>query len=182
MKSKIKVLLFLVLVVCLSLTSTAYAANRTEATTRVTYTKEGENSNSIPPLPSGASYEINIPADVSLNKGRELWITANSMSLSEGQSVVVNLDYYRTFDDRGHLHLRDSNTGSEALVAINRHDFDINAGGLLYDTDTTVAVFTGNSLQANKYGLLYLNLLQPGTIAPGTYEGTIYFTIELIYG
>ena len=46
----LKIALCIVLIVCIALTSTAYAANEAEATTRIIYTKEGESSGPLPLL------------------------------------------------------------------------------------------------------------------------------------
>lgn len=180
MKHKAAQLLSLALILCLAVPSTAYAANETGATTTVTYTKADPDAGADAP---SADYEISIPASVSLNTGRELNITSSSMNLSEGQSVVVSLDYEKTMSaGDGYLYLQDASTGKAAKVVINRHNYDTGSGELLYSTDSTVAVFTGTNLQPSKYGLLYLNLSMPGNIEPGTYTGTIYFNIALIYG
>lgn len=193
MKIKLKTALCIVLIVCTALTSTAYAANETEATTRIIYTKEGESSGPPAAAASAASYEINIPAEVSLNAGRELYITANSMNLPAGASVVVSVDYERSYTEERtrtetgalvedyYIKLLSTNGVDIAKVSINRHNYEIGAGEMMGRADSVAAVFTGNSLQPAKYGLLYLNLDMPGTIAPGTYSGNLYFNIELSY-
>lgn len=194
MKEKTRVALCLVLALCLALSSTAYALEQTTAETRITYTKTGDNSSPSPPVTAAASYEINIPAEVSLNAGRELYITAANLNLSGGESVVVSVDFARSYTtelgeaeeggvlEDSYIKLDSVDGSSFAKVNINRHNYDTGAGELIVSTDTTAAVFTGSSLQPSKYGLLYLNLYRPGTIEPGTYSGTLYFTIELVHG
>lgn len=185
MKIKLKTALCIVLIVCIALTSTAYAANETEATTRIIYTKEGESSGPPAAAAPAASYEINIPAEVSLNAGRELYITANSMNLPAGASVVVSVDYERSYTEERiqtatgvtmeecYIKLLSTNGVDIAKVSINRQNYEIGSAELIGRTDSVAAVFTGSSLQPAKYGLLYLNLDMPGTIAPGTYSTSL---------
>lgn len=190
MKRISKSIICLALVFCFSFSVTAYAANETDASTTVTYTKSGGETVSTPT----ASYEINIPSEISLNDGRELYITANSLSLNSGQSVIVSVDYAKTYTvditttetgatiEDSYIKLLSTNGVDFAKVNINRHDYDTGAGTIMNAADTTAAIFTGSSLQPTKYGLLYLNLSRPTTIVAGTYTGTIYFTIELVNG
>lgn len=193
MKHKIKAAVCIALTLCLALASTAYAASGTTAETTITYTKTVEVGSSQQTAAPAASYEINIPAEVSLNAERELHITADSMNLPAGKSVVVSVDYDRSFTlertettdggviEDSYIKL-DSATGDGfAKVHVNRSNLDGSGAGMIYQTDSTAAVFTGTSLQPTQYGILYLNLYKPGTIAPGTYTGTLYFTIELIH-
>lgn len=191
MKRAVMSMVCIGLIVCCSFSTIAHAANETDASTTVTYTKSGNGD--LSPAPTTASYEINIPSEISLNSGRELYITANSMNLNPEQSVIVSVDYDRTYTtditttDNGiiedsYLKLMNTNGVDFAKVNINRHDYEVNAGTILNREDSTAAIFEGSSLQPTKYGLLYLNLYRPTTLAEGTYTGTIYFTIELVDG
>lgn len=193
MKHKIKAAVCIALTLCLALASTAYAASGTTAETKITYTKTEESGGSQQVPSPAASYEINIPAEVSLNAGRELYITADSMNLPTGESVVVSVDYDRSFTlertettdggviEDSYIKLDSATGDSFAKVHVNRSNLDGSDAGMIYQTDSTAAVFTGTSLQPTQYGILYLNLYKPGTIAPGTYTGTLHFTIELVY-
>lgn len=190
MKRTIKIALCFALIFCFTFSVTAYAANETDASTTIKYTKSGSSETMSTPT---ASYEINIPSEISLNSGRELYITANSLNLNAGQSVFVSVDYAKTYTvditttDTGiiednYIKLMSTNGVDFAKVNINRHDYELNAGTAINAADSTVAVFEGNNLQPVKYGLIYLNLYRPTTIAAGTYTGTLYFTIELVNG
>ena len=173
MKRKIAILLCASAVVCIAASATAYAANETTGTTIVTYTQEEEAGETSPAL-----YEINIPAEVSLNDGREMYITANYLNLSSGQSVTVYLDGDKTFSEDGYFHLQ-ADGKEDARIAINRRNQAKNTGELIGGSGLFgAAIFEGNNLQPMEYGTLYLNLIGKSSIEPGSYQGTLYFTIQ----
>ena len=69
-----------------ALPMTAYAANETEATTIVSYTKAAP-ADDVPAV----SYEVNIPASISLNDSQYLYISASNVSIGDSQTLTVTI-------------------------------------------------------------------------------------------
>ena len=103
-----------------ALTAPASAASTEAGNTVVTKTIEaqpdsGSSSDSDPdPYPVNVpSYEISIPATLSLDTGDSFEITASKMELDSRQELHVMVDYDRTFAPDGYFYL--SNTENAAL-------------------------------------------------------------------
>lgn len=119
MKKKV-LSLALCLAMLAALTAPASAASTEAGNTVVTKTIEaqpdsGSSSDSDPgPYPVNVpSYEISIPATLSLDTGDSFEITASKMELDSRQELHVMVDYDRTFAPDGYFYL--SNTENAAL-------------------------------------------------------------------
>jgi len=172
---KKRVLLLSLMFIMLSvLPVVTFAANQTEMSTTVTYTKSA-------PAPPPATYEIIIPAAVAMSTQifaiTEFSITARNLSLNDGQTVVVYLDD-KTYGGDGTLHLKNSNND---IIRVSMNIW-INAlggrTGIL--PDGIVARFDNNG-STGEYGAFALTALSGDVAAapPGTYSGRIYFKISI---
>ena len=119
MKKKV-LSLALCLAMLAALTAPASAASTEAGNTVVTKTIEaqpdsGSSSDSDPdPYPVNVpSYEISIPATLSLDTGDSFEITASKMELDSRQELHVMVDYDRTFAPDGYFYL--SNTENAAF-------------------------------------------------------------------
>ena len=116
----------------------------------------------------GANYEIMIPASINLNEGNELSISAMTMNIEYGKSVSVYINGNNTFENGGNFYLR--NGAEKISCTIRTPTTAIN--GL----DYLVARFDSGSLTNSVTDPIRF---EPSTGAPGTYTGTIYFSISL---
>ncbi len=165
------------------LASTPLAANLSEMSTVVTYTKieptvtAASPSPSPSPSPTPAAYVINIPASISLNEVRNINITANQMSLNEGQKVVVSIDA-KSYSG-GYIWLENPNTpgsiGNRIGVWVERVKGNIQA-----NPGDAVAIFNNSETIPSYEGVLRLGHTDVSSIPPGTYTGTMYFKIAIV--
>lgn len=197
MKHNIMRWLCLVLAFCLLGSSVAYAANETAATMTVTYTQEApepsetESPNDTPteempttqPGNQASSYEIDIPSEISLNDGDSTLLMMNSLNIGKSFKVVVYIDGDRTFQDDGFLHLTAPGNDQTAKTAVYRYNSESDTYERLSgDGEHEVAVFKYYSLNPNKYGLLRFEIENQSELEPGTYSGTVYFSIRMAVG
>lgn len=171
---RLKSICCLIFALCISLSSNVYAMNETEMATTVTYTEQDTGNR------QENFYEISIPAEISLNEKCEIPLELTYMGLASWQSVTVYIDGDRSFPENdGYLHLYSPDSSDEKRVVVQR-----------YDTATrTAEVISWKGLHEiccfnheNWYSpgiIVMLDALSEGPITPGTYYGTLYFTIEL---
>jgi hypothetical protein len=159
------------------------AANETEMNTSVSYTKIEETATEPEtpsnPTPKPATYEINIPASISLNDTQELNITSSSINIPDGKTVVVEVNG-KTFESDGYLYLKNSGPdkiGVE-LLRLNTESGQVDKVGNM----SPVAFFNNKSTTPSVYGLMYVRAFSGDIKAaqPGTYHGSIYFNIRII--
>jgi hypothetical protein len=174
-------LLSLAVVLLSVLSVVALAANETEMSTTVTYTKAAPPP---PALPS-ATYTIHIPATVAMSNQifavTEFSITASNLNLNPGQSVIVTVDdkTYGAYGGDGMLHLTNNSNDNVIRVIMNIWDYAL--GGRTGIIDGIVARFDNNG-STLEYGPFALTALSVDVAAapPGTYTGTIYFKIGIV--
>lgn len=162
MNKKTYSLLLLVVMLCSIIPAVAYAEDGTSGQTAVTYTVS-------------ANYEINIPASINLNEDPNLKITASSMNTNYGQRVSVKIDGAKTYENGGNFYLyNNKGTASEVKITCNLRAPMSIVNGLDYE----VARFDDGSI-TNPVDPLQIEPAVGSGIAPGTYTGTIYFTITI---
>ena len=158
----------------------AYAANQTEMSTVITYTVDAPStSEPEPPAPAPATYEINIPASLSLNIGNEIRITANIMNINADQNVVVTLD---TAGYNGWIELISDSMDTDRIpITINRYNHVFGGIERVHQGDV-VARFNNSGTTPIEYGLLTVLPSQTDvdSAPPGTYTATVRFKIALV--
>lgn len=116
----------------------------------------------------GANYEIIIPSSINLNEGKNLSISATTMNIEYGKSVCVYINGNNTFENGGNFYLRDG--AKKISCAIRTPTTAVN--GL----DYLVARFDDGSLTNAVTDPISF---EPDIGEPGTYTGTIYFSIAM---
>lgn len=195
MKKKTLILMIIV-IIFYALPVVSIAANQTELNTVITYTIESSTTPTpeptptptpepnptpepeSPPITSSATYEINIPATISLNDGNEICITSNYMNLNSGQNVVI---YSDTVGYNGWIDLPGTEFGSKISVSLNRRNIENGQLERIYQGDV-VARFDNNGIAPAEYGSLYVIPFQADVdyAEPGTYTGTLRFKVEIV--
>lgn len=176
--------LMLCIVLVLSMSSHAFAANKTEASTKVTKTVEAPPEQGVGDDESvnESTYEVIIPASFSMDSADFFQITASKMELADNQELHVMVDYDRTFAADGYFYL--ANTENLYLTI----PCTISKGypsGIYWETITgtdnsAVAVFNSTAgTTPDMFGAVKVSTVDAQTAA-GTYTGTIYFTIQII--
>ncbi len=194
MKSKKMRAFVLVLTVCFMCNVPAFAAESTEAQTKVTYTKTVEEApepstpavkpqppseDETSPAPSKPVYEIAIPSEFSLNTSNVLPVYLAENNLSEGQTLAVCIDANRTMSNDGYLYLQGTQSQTPAKVAIGYYtntDYVqyIGASGFYQ-----VASFEAGDVHPVLYGTLLFELQNEQELVADTYTGTIFFSLSV---
>ena len=143
-------------------TTTAFAANETEASTTVQYTVE-------------AGYTVSIPATVSLNNTDYIQISASNISLDPNKKLYVAVDRNKTSFTGDSFNLYNGSIQMPCDIWVESHLNEEERIGL-YDTDYVAAVFQSGYMEPTQYGKLYITP-HPNGFAAGYYTGTIYFEI-----
>lgn len=187
MKKKV-LSLALCLAMLAALTAPASAASTEAGNTVVTKTIEaqpdsGSSSDSNPdPYPVNVpSYEISIPATLSLDTGDSFEITASKMELDSRQELHVMVDYDRTFAPDGYFYLSNTENAALRIPCMISKGY---ASTAYWETITSqqnasVAVFNStHGTTPDLFGSVRVSTASECHTA-GTYTGTIYFIIEV---
>ena len=185
MKKKV-LSLALCLAMLAALTAPASAASTEAGNTVVTKTIEaqpdsGSSSDSDPdPYPVNVpSYEISIPATLSLDTGDSFEITASKMD--SRQELHVMVDYDRTFAPDGYFYLSNTENAALRIPCMISKGY---ASTAYWETITSqqnasVAVFNStHGTTPDLFGSVRVSTASECHTA-GTYTGTIYFIIEV---
>lgn len=180
--------LALCLAMLAALTVPASAASTEAGNTVVTKTIEaqpdsGSSSDSDPDSPpvNVPSYEISIPATLSLDTGDSFEITASKMKLASRQELHVMVDYDRTFASDGYFYLNNTENAALRIPCMISKGY---ASTAYWETITgqqnaSVAVFNStHGTTPDLFGSVRVSTAGECHTA-GTYTGTIYFIIEV---
>lgn len=135
------------------------------------------------PIPEQGIYEVDIPAEISINEQEKLYITLSYSTLTENQTVYVYIDGDRSFNPfDGYLHLSPTYTDSyEAIVRVGRYWGENTIFGFLTGRGLhKVATFRGPNLQPTEYGIIRFDVLNDTELKNDTYRGTLYFRISFV--
>lgn len=140
--------------------NTLAARQQTSGQTNITYTE-------------GVSYTINIPASIDINSDPYIRITATDVNIPNGQSVCVNIDDSKTYENGGNFYLyKNKGTPEEERILCGLWVGSYQITGI----DFRVCKFTSEGPDSNNKPLE----IRPITgSTPGTYTGAIYFKISL---
>ena len=159
---KILSIIFVLCIIVSCFTTTAFAANETEASTTIQYTVE-------------AGYTVSIPATVSLNANDYIQIYASNVSLDPNKKLYVAVDRTKTSFTQDSFYLSNGTSQMPCDVWVGSQFNEEERIGL-YDTDYVVAVFQSGYMEPTQYGKLYITP-HPNGFSAGVYTGTIYFEI-----
>lgn len=180
MKRKLTGAICLILALSLLCSVSAFAATIEDktASTKITYTKEKEQSE---PTPSRPVYEIAIPAEMSLNDGNTMPIYLTENNLTAAQRLDVCIDANSELDSTDHtLHLQGSKSQTPAKVKIGYYL----SGGTVEYIDNggfwQVAAFESGNVHPVARGTICFELTNESELAADTYSGTLNFSLKLI--
>lgn len=180
MKRKLTGAICLILALSLLCSVSAFAATIEDktASTKITYTKENEQSE---PTPSRPVYEIAIPAEISLNDSDTvaIYLTENNMTAAQHLDVCINATTELNSADHT-LHLQGSKSQTPAKVKIGYYI----AEGIIEYIDNSgswqVAGFESGNVHPVARGTVHFELANESELAADTYSGTLNFTLKLI--
>lgn len=176
--------LILCIVLVLSMSSHAFAANITEASTKVTKTVEAPPEQGVGDDESvnESTYEVIIPASFSMDSAEFFEITASKMELEEKQELHVMVDYDRTFGPDGYFYLANVENLYLTIPCTISKGY---SSGVYWETITgsdnsSVAVFNNIAgTTPDLFGAVKVSTVGAQTAA-GTYTGKIYFNIQIL--
>lgn len=169
MKTRLLFTLLAVVLLCATCPITAFAANETDITATVVYTKA-----------QAASYEIDIPYTNNLNGSEFIIITANNITLPEGASVQVSVDAKRSFSSDGWLVLTNSTKSAAINCVVSRIHPTSGEASNLSIYDEFVVSFKQGDTPATKQGKLKITPLGLDETPAGNYSGFMHFNIEVV--
>jgi len=192
---KKSLILLFVLLLFSVLPIVAFATNETGGSTDVSYTVEEptdptptppppEQQQPPPTDPEAATYEINIPAQISLNAGGDIRITANYMNIADpDRAVIVSLSG-NTFDN-GTLWLTNSSSDKIGVdvFLVDTSGTPTQIFGLAPGTRQDIVYFAdGDTIPfINRTLRLVPSSDDIATAAIGTYTGTVQFFFSMGY-
>lgn len=188
MKKTAFILLFALMILSI-LPIFAFAANETEGSTVLTYIKNEPPTTEPDPPPSPSTqpttYEINIPATVSLNTEQEIRFTANYVNVDDVDNRAVVVSLIGTNFDYDVLWL--SNDSSDRIgvsfYLLRPSDTPLKLYFPQPSSSYPVAFFTDGNTAPSVYGTLRVIPSEEDidAVRPGTYSGTVQFKISLGY-
>lgn len=186
MKRRIITSLCLALAVCFSFSLTARAANETDIKTTVSYIIEAEPeaTESIPTISQPRKiYELSIPAEIDLNSGTTIPLELTYNGLQDDEAVRVIFDAAGSLDSvDAYLHLTSENSTDVVNVAVFTRNAETQALSRASSVATyPIAEFSRLNNYTPENDAILLLPVDSGSIAPGTYTGTVHFIIEFVH-
>ena len=139
----------------------------------VTGGEEGATASTTVTYTSSASYTIEIPSSITFPAGDTtamITITCSANTLPYGTTVVVSLDANSTFNEDGNFYLVNTSDDSKVIKCDIYSD-----SGRLTRARTEVVKYNSGDASYPEHDLeVRIASSSPG---PGTYTGTIYFSI-----